>query len=123
MLPEEVQKPLIDVMEETKHHSKATLHLYICYSSTQEYMDAIEKSKEQCESKGEEITQEVVESNFYVPNFEPDILIRTSDEIRLSNFLIYQTKNCQINFVKNFWPDFSIWDLLKIIIEYQSKAD
>ena len=57
-----------------------------------------------------------LESKFYAPGFEPDILIRTSNENRLSNFMLFQSKNCQISFVKNFWPDFSLWDLCKIIL-------
>ena len=93
MLPEDVQKPLLDVMDQTKHNTNAILHIYICYSSTQEYEDALEKSKEQSINEGIELTQELLESNFYVPFFEPDILIRTSDEIRLSNFMLFQSKN------------------------------
>ena len=78
MLPENVQKPLLDVMDQTKHNTNAILHIYICYSSTQEYEDALEKSKEQSINERIELTQELLESNFYVPFFEPDILIRTS---------------------------------------------
>ena len=53
-------------------------------------------------------------------NCKPDILIRTSNEVRLSNFLLYQTDESQLSFVKNFWPDFSVWDLTKVVLEYQT---
>ena len=116
MLPEDVQKPLHDVMNETKHNTNAILHIYIWYSSTQEYEDALVKSREQSINSELEMSQELLESNFYAPDFEPEILIRTSNEIRLSNFMLFQSKNWQISFVKNYWPEFSIWDLFKIII-------
>lgn len=111
MLPEDVQKPLHDVMEETKDNTNATLHIYICYGSTQELIDSVYKCREECTEQGVEYSQELLESKFYAPNFEPDILIRTSNEYRFSNFMLFQSKNCQINFVKNYWPDFSLWDL------------
>lgn len=55
-------------------------------------------------------------------NCKPDILIRTSNEIRLSNFLLYQTDGAQYQFIEALWPDFSVWDFTKIIIDYQSVA-
>lgn len=116
MLPEDVQLPLLDVMKETKDNKNATLHIYICYDSTQELVDAIYDCREECKTEGKEFSQEMLESHYYAPTFFPDILVRTSNENRLSNFMIMQSKNCQISFVKNFWPDFSLWDLCKIIL-------
>ena len=53
-------------------------------------------------------------------NCKPEILIRTSKEIRLSNFLLYYTDESKYFFVEALWPDFSVWDFTKIILEYQS---
>ena len=54
---------------------------------------------------------------------KPTIIIRTSGEIRLSNFLLYQTNESHYAFVNSLWPELSLWDFLKVIIEYQSIAD
>mmetsp|Transcript_28109 Transcript_28109/g.24840 ORF Transcript_28109/g.24840 Transcript_28109/m.24840 type:complete len:130 (+) Transcript_28109:379-768(+) len=116
MLPKDVQQPLLDVMEETKNNTNAVLHIYVCYSSTQEFIDSVYQCKEEYKTKGTEFSEELLHSKFYAPNFEPDILIRTSNENRLSNFLLFQTKNCQISYIKNYWPDFSLWDMFKIIL-------
>lgn len=51
-------------------------------------------------------------------NCRPEILIRTSNEVRLSNFLLYQTNESQYQFIASLWPDFSIWDFTKIILDY-----
>ena len=50
-------------------------------------------------------------------------MIRTSGEIRLSNFMLYQSKDCHFAFVDTLWPDFSLWDFAKVIFEYQSVCD
>ncbi|CAI2379454.1 unnamed protein product [Moneuplotes crassus] len=123
MLPKDVQEPLFDVMEETKDNTNCTLHIYVCYSSTQEFIDGVYECKEEFKAKGTEYTQDLLDSKMYAPGFEPDILIRTSNENRLSNFFLFQSKNCQISYCKNYWPDFSLWDMLKIILEYQNKQE
>ena len=67
------------------------------------------------------ITEEAFEKELHGGlNVKPDILIRTSNEIRLSNFMLYQSDDSQFQFIKVLWPDFSIWDFIKIIFEYQS---
>ena len=67
-----------------------------------------------------EISEQTFEAELYGgSNVKPDILIRTSNEIRLSNFLLYQSDDSQLQFIKVLWPDFTIWDFIKLIFEYQ----
>jgi len=87
-------------------------NLYICYDSTTELNDSLIKMK------GDYSEEKFEEGLYGGYNVKPDIMVRTSNEVRLSNFLIYQCKDSMISYVKNFWPDFSIWDFLKIILEY-----
>ena len=99
----------------TKHNDEATLNVCICYSGTDELDQALEEEPthlDQFESK--------LQGGY---NVKPTILIRTSGEIRLSNFLLHQTNESHFAFVDALWPDFSLWDFLKVIFEYQSIAD
>ena len=51
-------------------------------------------------------------------NVHPEIIIRTSNEVRLSNFMLYQSNEAYYAFVKEMWPDFSLWSFLQIIFNY-----
>ena len=103
-------------MDETKDFTKGTINIYICYNSVQEFIDAAHKTREECKQDASNYTEDMFENNFYGGKIQPQILIRTSNEVRLSNFMLFQGKNWQINFVKNYWPDFSLWDFFKIIL-------
>ncbi len=126
MLPQDVQDMMRHTMEVTKHNTSLKLNICICYSSKEEIYEAARKCADKYEKRseaGEEpepLTEEEFDAELFGGfNCKPDILIRTSDEIRLSNFMLYQSDNAQISFVKNFWPDFSIWDMVRIVMEYQ----
>lgn len=93
LLPEDVQEPLFDVMEETKDYTNGTINIYICYNSIQEFIDSAHKCREECKTKGIEYSHEMLEENMYGGKISPKILIRTSDEVRLSNFMLFQGKN------------------------------
>jgi len=89
-------------------------NLYICYDSTTEMQDILNDMKN-------EYTEEKWEQGMYGGySVKPDILVRTSNEVWLSNFLLYQSKDSMISYVANYWPDFSVWDFIKIMIEYQN---
>ena len=93
LLPEDVQEPLYDVMEETQNNKSGTINIYICYNSVQEFIDCAHKCREECKETGAEYSDEMFESNFYGGKISPQILIRTSNEVRLSNFMLFQGKN------------------------------
>jgi undecaprenyl diphosphate synthase len=111
--------------ELTRDHKNARLNVCLCYSSKEEIVQAVEATAEQAgklasqsNDKQIRVTQADFESNLYGGfNCKPEILIRTSNEIRMSNFLLYQTDGgCQYQFIEALWPDFSVWDFTKIII-------
>jgi len=88
-------------------------------------MEAFEQTVDLCLKNSNKFTPTIedFEKNLYGGfNCKPEILIRTSNEIRLSNFLLYQTDMSQYQFIEALWPDFSVWDFTKIILEYQSVA-
>jgi len=98
MLPEDVAKAMRTSMERTKHHDRARLNVCLCYNSKYEILQAVENLSEKHAkgqlklSKDGDITVEDFEKELYGGyNCKPDILIRTSNEVRLSNFLLYQT--------------------------------
>jgi len=112
LLPDDVKESLIKIEKETVECSNMVFNLYICYDSTTEMQDILD------EMKGE-YTEDKWESGMYGGySVKPDILVRTSNEVRLSNFLLYQSKDSMISYVKNYWPDFSVIDFIKIMIEY-----
>lgn len=72
-----------------------------------------------------EITDQTIKDHLFTANCPSlDILVRTSGEIRLSDFLLWQANDrCQIQFVNCYWPEFSLWKLLPILLEYQIYSD
>ena len=101
--------------ELTQHNDNATLNVCICYSGVDELDEALE---------GEPTDLAQFESRLQGGyNVKPTIIVRTSGEIRLSNFMLHQTHESHFAFVDTLWPDFSLWDFLKVIFEYQSIAD
>jgi undecaprenyl diphosphate synthase len=109
-----------DSEERTKDYKNGTLNVCICYNSKHEIFEACESlAAKHALGKVKKINSENFEKELYGgKNVKPDILIRTSNEVRLSNFLLYQTDESQFHFVKVLWPDFSLWDFIKIICEY-----
>ena len=115
LLPDDVQKSLRKTEEITKDHKAGVLNVCICYNGKDEIDEAL---------KDDPKTEAEFEKNLHGGyNVKPDIMIRTSGEIRLSNFLLYQSKESYFAFVDSLWPDFSLWDFAKVIFEYQSVSD
>ena len=88
------------------------------YSSKQEIVNAFKeiiKNKKQ-----KKITEKVIKDYMYTSSIpDPDILIRTGNHIRVSNFLLWQISYTEIFFIKKLWPDFNIIDLKKIILRFK----
>jgi len=106
--------------EKTKHFSKLTQVLALNYGSRDEITRAI---KRLC-NKNEEITEENISKNldtgiYNIPDV--DLLIRTSGEIRLSNFLLWQVAYAEMFFTKTLWPDFTTKELEEIIQEFEKR--
>ena len=105
------------VEKKTKHNSKIQINLALNYGSKNEIINAIKKLSK----KKKTINIKNLESFLYTKDIpEPDILIRTGNTKRLSNFLLWQISYSEIFFEKKLWPDFSAKDFNKIIMKYSN---
>ncbi len=110
-LPSRLKVILKLVTNKTKKNKKIIVNLAINYGSKKELIHAFNKVK-----KNNRITETMIDKNLYTKNiFNPDILVRTGGQNRLSNFMLWQLAYSEIYFVKKLWPDFKAQDLKKII--------
>ena len=124
-LPEENYKMLTETMEKTSGNSRMTLTLAMCYSSRWEMIDAIKKLASDIESsklKSKDITEPLFESYLATNDIpDPELLIRTSGELRVSNYLLWQIAYSELYFTNVLWPDFRKEELYKAIVDYQNR--
>lgn len=124
-LPKLVQEQLMQLVEITKDNKRGNLILALSYGSHREMLNAVKQIA--CKIKSgelteEEITEEVFENHLYTKNFPAvDLLIRTSGEVRISNFLLWQIAYAELQFLDILWPDFGEEDFYKCIYDYQNK--
>ena len=125
-LSEGMQKSINKCMERTKDNTGVTFNIALNYGGRDELLKAIKQiSKDVKEEKIklEDITEELVSNNLYTKGQpDPDLLIRTSGELRLSNFLPWQLVYSEFLFIDKNWPDFSEKDLDDAILEYQKRT-
>ena len=120
-----VKKKLLDVMKLTEQNDKMVLNLALSYGSRDEMVMAIQKMISDSQ-KGklaiDDINQDLVGRYLYTDGMpDPDLLIRTSGEYRISNFLLWQLAYTELYFTDVLWPDFKKDDLLKAITVYQRR--
>ncbi len=124
-LPSIVREQLERVVELTKENTKGNLVLAISYGSQNEILEAVKNiSSDVKEGKveAENIDEKLFESYLYTKNFPPvDLLIRTSGEIRISNFLLWQIAYAELQFLNVLWPDFTKDIFFQCIVDYQNK--
>ncbi|MBX9743039.1 MAG: isoprenyl transferase [Chthoniobacterales bacterium] len=124
-LPPKVQQLLKKTTEATAGHSKLTLTLALNYGGRDEIVDAIKAIAQKVlreEIDLENITTDVVANHLYTAGMpDPDLFIRTSGEMRISNFLLWQLSYTEIYVTSKFWPDFKKADLLTAIEEYKKR--
>lgn len=124
-LPENVQERLNACVKHTSHNTGMSLVLALSYSSRWELTEAtrqIAESVQKGEITPEEITSKNIET-YLTTNFmpDPDLLIRTGGELRLSNYLLWQCAYSELYFCDTFWPDFREEELRKAICDYQKR--
>jgi undecaprenyl diphosphate synthase len=120
-LPEKCQKELSEAIEITKNNKRMTLTLALSYSGKWEIINAV---KEIIKNKinAESITENIFEQYLSTKNVpEPELLIRTSGEHRISNFMLWQIAYSELYFTDKMWPDFRRTDLKEAIINYQKR--
>ena len=124
-LPKYVQSRLYDTAEKTSHNKDMVLTLALSYGGRQEVSDAVQKIARRIESgelTSEKINEQVVSDYLYTAGMpDPDLLIRTSAEYRLSNFLLWQMAYTEFYFTPTLWPEFRKEEYLKAIEEYQKR--
>lgn len=124
-LPSSCQSSLLEAIEKTAHNKGLTLVLALSYSGRAEITDMTRKVAEDVKNglmKAEDITAEVVQQHLYhgeIP--DPDIMIRTGGDFRISNFLLWQSAYTEFFFVPTMWPDFRKTDLHDIILDFQTR--
>lgn len=124
-LPEAVQVKLQEAMDHTAGNSAMTMVVALSYSSRWEITEAMRRIAEKVENgelKSGDITEDVVSANMntaFMP--DPDLLIRTGGELRISNYLLWQIAYSELYFCDTYWPDFDENDLRKAIASYQSR--
>ena len=120
-LPSDAQKKLQVAIEKTKENSRMTLVLALSYSSRWEILNAVENIiKDGLTS--EKINENTFQQYLTTKNVpDPELLIRTSGEQRISNFLLWQIAYSELYFTDTLWPDFRKADLEKAILDYQSR--
>jgi len=120
-----VKEKLLEVKKLTEHNRKMVLNLALSYGSRDEIIFAIKKMITDNRSGKldiDDIDNDTVGRYLYTNNIpDPDLLIRTSDEYRISNFLLWQLAYTELYFTDVLWPDFKKDDLLKAIAVYQRR--
>ena len=124
-LPSRVYKELIDVMEKTKLNTRMTLTIALSYGSREELLSTIKEISIKVKNNiisPENIDESIINEHLYTRNLpDVDLLVRTSGEQRISNFLLWQIAYAELYFTNTLWPDFSKEDLYHAIIEYQKR--
>jgi len=124
-LPKDCIKELNEAIEKTSGNTRMTLVLALSYSSKWEIINAVKKISEAVkngEIKQEMIDQELFSNYLTTKNIpDPELLIRTSGENRISNFLLWQIAYSELYFTNKLWPDFRKEDLYEAILNYQNR--
>lgn len=124
-LPKTCLKELNEAIEKTKDNTRMTLTLALSYSSKWEITEAIKaiaKNVKTGKLKVEEIDESTLDKHLCTLNIpDPELLIRTSGERRISNFLLWQIAYAELHFTEQLWPDFDRTDFEAAIIDYQGR--
>jgi len=125
-LPAHTRKVVLDAEERTKHNTGMILNIALNYGSRWEMLGAVRKIATEVQAgrlQAEDITEETIGSSLLTHDLpDPDLLIRTSGEVRLSNFLLWQCAYTEFWFTNNFWPDFKPEDFYEAIRAFQGRG-
>jgi tritrans,polycis-undecaprenyl-diphosphate synthase [geranylgeranyl-diphosphate specific] len=127
-IPESLQKILKKLEDRTEKYDNMYLNIAIAYGGQRELIDAIQKiatGVKENKIRIQDIDEKIIEANLYtahLPQAEPDLILRTSGEKRLSGFLLWQSAYSELIFVDIFWPEFRKIDLMRAIRTFQKRA-
>lgn len=127
-LPQETQDAFIEAWDKTKQNDGMTLVVAVNYGSRAEIVNSVRRFMEICAEKqaaGEEFpefSEEAMSANLYTSQIpDPEVIIRTSGEMRLSNFLLWQAAYSEFVCTDVLWPDFDRYEFLSCLLDYQSR--
>lgn len=124
-LPAKVHKELLEVIEKTKNNNRMTLTIALSYGSREELINTVKEISFKVKNNiisAEKIDESIINEHLYTRNLpDVDLLIRTSGEQRISNFLLWQIAYAELYFTDTLWPDFTKQHLHEAIIEYQKR--
>ncbi|GAA0717321.1 isoprenyl transferase [Aquimarina litoralis] len=124
-LPQKARKELLEVIEKTKDNTHMTLSLALSYGSREELIKTIQEISNKVKNdvlSPHLINEAVINEHLYTKNLpDVDLLIRTSGEQRISNFLLWQIAYAELYFTEILWPDFKKEDLIEAILNYQQR--
>ena len=124
-LPAGVKKELLEVIEKTKNNTRMTLTLALSYGARDEIINAVKIISEKVKNNiisTDAIDESIINQHLYTHNLpDVDLVIRTSGEHRISNFLLWQIAYAEFYFTDVLWPDFRENDLYEAIISYQKR--
>lgn len=125
LLPDLVRDQLFSLVDITKDNKNGNLILALSYGSQKEMLKAVREISQKVKDGNlnvEDISEECFENHLYTKDFPPvDLLIRTSGEVRISNFLLWQIAYAELQFLDVLWPDFTKEHFFQCILDYQIK--
>ncbi|MGC8826394.1 MAG: isoprenyl transferase [Anaerolineae bacterium] len=120
-IPEHLKNKMLDAIEQTKDNDRIILNVALNYGGRQEIVHAIRRMMADGLTP-EQVTEEVVSSYLYTAGLpDPDLIIRTAGEMRLSNFLIWQSAYAEYYSTPVYWPDFDREELYKALVAYSQR--
>ena len=124
-LPKKARRELLDVIEKTKSNTRMTLTLALSYGSREEIIKTIKEISDKVKNNlisPSSIDESVINNHLYTRDLpDVDLLIRTSGELRISNFLLWQIAYAELYFTDTLWPDYRKDHLFEAIINYQKR--
>jgi undecaprenyl diphosphate synthase len=124
-LPKKAKEELREVIEKTKNNSRMILTLALSYGSREELINMVKKISDKVKNNIisiDSIDESIINKHLYTQNLpDVDLLIRTSGEQRISNFLLWQIAYAELYFTDILWPDFKKQDLYTALIDYQNR--
>ena len=121
-LPDPAQRELERVMELTKNNDRLTVIAALNYGGRAEIVDAVKKLASSSDHSIDDLDEDKFSDYLYTAGIpDPDLLIRTSGEVRISNFLLWQIAYAEIWISPLFWPDFKRKDLFQAVLDYQTR--
>ena len=116
-IPADLKVIIKKIQEKTKNNNRITVVFAFNYGAKSELINAFKKIHK---NKNNKISEELISNNLYTKNIpDPDILVRTGGEKRLSNFLLWQLSYAELFFIEKSWPDFNFLDLKKIVNKFR----